>query len=162
VKLDRAIADVQRAEEELARALRRVGERHAVEHDLYHLGRTLARKCAEHVEKLAPFAERYGAPPGDADVAESPGLVEALRHKGAELLGRSEASGMLLLRDLRNLYLTAQEAELAWVILAQAAQAVRDRELLLVVTPCHEEAQMRGKWLRTRIKETAPQVLAAG
>ncbi|MFL5982405.1 MAG: hypothetical protein ACJ74R_11935, partial [Gaiellaceae bacterium] len=71
-------------------------------------------------------------------------------------------SGLLLLRDLRNLYLSAQEAEIAWVILAQAAQAVRDRELLQTVSLCHEEAEARGKWLRTRIKEAAPQVLATG
>ena len=162
MKLDKAIADVQDAEAELAKELRVVGERHAVEHDLYHLSHTLARRCAEHLERLAPFAERYGAPPKTDGVGYSPGLLETVRRKSAELLGRSELSGMLLLRDLRNLYLAAQEAEIAWVILAQTAQAARDRELLRVVTECHEEAEARGKWLRTRIKESAPQVLATG
>lgn len=162
MKLDKAITQVEQAEEELARELRAVGERHAVDHDLYHLGHTLARQCAEHLELLAPFAARYGARPGDRAVAESPRLLETLRRKSAELLGRSEAARMLLLRDLRTLYLAAQEAELAWVILAQAAQAARDRELLHVVTRCHEEAEMRGMWLRTRIRESAPQILASG
>jgi hypothetical protein len=161
MKLDKAITDVQDAESDLAKELSTIGERHAVEHDLYHLGHTLARQCADHLERLAPFAERYGAKPRD-DVADSPGLLEALRHKSSELLGRSEMSGLLLLRDLRNLYLSAQEAEIAWVILAQAAQAVRDRELLQTVSLCHEEAEARGKWLRTRIKQSAPQVLATG
>ena len=69
---------------------------------------------------------------------------------------------MLLLRDLRNLYLGAQEAELAWVILAQVAKAARDRELLDMAITCCEDAEVRGKWLRTRIKESAPQILAAG
>ena len=162
MKLDKAIADVQEAESDLAKELRVVGERHATEHDLYHLGHTLARQCGEHLERLAPFAERYGADVPDDAVAESPGLLETMRRKSAELLGRSERSGLLLLRDLRNLYLTAQEAEIAWVILAQAAQAARDRELLQVVSLCHEEAEARGKWLRTRIKQSAPQVLATG
>ena len=162
MKLDKAIEDVQDAEAELAKQLRVVGERHAVEHDLYHLGHTLAKQCADHLERLAPFAERYGASAADDQAGESPGLLETLRHKSAELLGRSEMSGLLLLRDLRNLYLSAQEAELAWVILAQAAQAVRDRELLQEVSLCHEEAEARGKWLRTRIKESAPQILATG
>ena len=45
---------------------------------------------------------------------------------------------------------------------AAFAQAVRDRELLQVVSVCHEAAEARGKWLRTRIKESAPQVLATG
>jgi hypothetical protein len=162
MKLDMVIEDVQDAEAELAKELRVVGERHAVEHDLYHLGHTLAKQCADHLARLTPFAERYGASSADDRVDESPRLLETLRHKSTELLGRSEMSGLLLLRDLRNLYLTAQEAELAWVILAQAAQAVRDRELLREVTLCHEEAEARGKWLRTKIKESAPQVLVTG
>ena len=162
MKLGKAIELVQDAEGELAKELRAVGERHAVEHDLYHLSHTLAKQCAQHLERLAPFAERYGASSADDRVAESPGLLESLRHKSAELLGRSEATGLLLLRDLRNAYLAAQEAEIAWVILKQAAQAARDRELLKTVAGCHEEAELRGKWLRTRIKESAPQVLATG
>jgi hypothetical protein len=162
VKLDRAIEDVQHAERDLAGELRTVGERHAVEHDLYHLGHTLARQCEEHLRRLEPFAERYGAATAADGAGETPGLLETLRRKSSELLGRSEPAGMLLLRDLRNLYLTAQEAEIAWVILAQAGQAVRDRELLLVASECNEQAEARGKWLRTRIKETSPQVLATG
>ena len=162
MKLDQAIDDVQEAERSLARDLRAIGERHAVEHDLYHLGHTLARQCEEHLRRLEPFAERYGAPPSSDGVGESPSLLETMRRKSGELLGRSEMTGLLLLRDLRNLYLSAQEAEIAWVILAQAAQAVRDRELLLVASECHGEAEARGKWLRTRIKESTPQVLVAG
>jgi hypothetical protein len=64
--------------------------------------------------------------------------------------------------DVRDLYLAAQHAELAWVILLQAAKAKRDAELIDIVTSCHEETEMSGKWLRTRIKEAAPQVYAAG
>jgi hypothetical protein len=162
MKLDKAIEDVQDAEADLAKELRTIGERHAVEHDLYHLSHTLAKHCTDHLEQLAPFAERYGASSADTRTHESPSLVTTLRHKSAELLGRTETSGLLLLRDLRTLYLTAQEAELAWVILAQAAQAARDQELLQTVTLCHQEAEARGKWLRTKIKESAPQILATG
>ena len=57
---------------------------------------------------------------------------------------------------------TPHAAEIAWVILAQVAQAVRDRDLLVVVSECHEQAETRGKWLRTRIKESSPQILATG
>lgn len=160
MKLDRAIKEVQDAEADLAKELRRLGERHAVEHDIYHLGLTLAQQCAQHVEQLAPFAERYGA--SQPTVDDSPGLLDALRHTGARLVGRSEIAGVLLLRDLRDLYLGAQEAEIAWVILAQAAQAARDRDLLQVTETCHQAAETRGKWLRTRIKVTAPQVLVSG
>lgn len=162
MKLDKAIDDARDAELELAKELRKVGERHAVEHDLYHLSHTLARRCDEHVERLRPFAAHYGADDAPADAGETPTILERLRRTSAELLGRSEATGMLLLRDLRNVYLQAQEAELAWVILAQAAQAARDRDLLTTVSEIHEEAEARGKWLRTRIKESSPQILVAG
>ena len=162
MKLDKAIEDVQEAEAELAKRLRSVGERHAVEADLYHMSHTLARRSAGHLETLRPFAQRYGASAADDDVDKSPGVLETMRHKSANLLGRSELSGLLLLRDLRELYLTAQNAEIAWVVLVQSARAIRDGELHEVADTCREEAEVRWKWVRTRIKETAPQVIAAG
>lgn len=162
MKLDIAIEDVRDAEAGIAKRLRAVGERHAAEHDLYHLGHTLARQCDEHLQQLAPFADRYGTSGGKGDVGESPGFVEALRHKSGEFLGRSTSAGLLLLKDLRALYVSAQEAEIAWVILIQVARAVRDPELLETASTCHKAAEARGKWLRTRIKEASPQVLVAG
>jgi hypothetical protein len=162
MKLDIAIEDVQDAEAGIAKRLRAVGERHAAEHDLYHLGHTLARQCKEHLQQLAPFADRYGASAHKGDVSESPGVVEAVRRRSGDLLGRSKTSGLLLLKDLRALYVAAQEAEIAWVILVQVAQAVRDPELLETASTCHRAAEVRGKWLRTRIKEASPQVLVAG
>jgi hypothetical protein len=162
VKLHKAIEDVQEAETELAKQLRSVGERHATEPDLYHLGHTLARQCDDHIRRLAPFAERYGTSPGTNNITESTGVLDALRRTSSKLISRSEASGLLLLRDLRHLYLAAQDAEIVWVILVQAARAVRDRELIEAASLCHEEAEARGKWLRTRIKESCPQVLASG
>jgi hypothetical protein len=162
VKIDRAIEDVQDAEAELAKRLRITGERHAVEHDLYHVGHTLARRSGEHLDQLAAIASSYGVKPHRGDVAESPGLLETARHKAAAVLGRSEVTGLLLLRDLRELYICAQEAEIAWTILIQAAKAKRDKDLLAVATPCHTETEICAKWIRTRIKETSPQVLAAG
>jgi hypothetical protein len=163
VKLDKAIEDVQEAEAELARLLRATAERHAAEADVYHLGHTLARGCAEQVRALEPFAPRYGATVAPDDVAdESPGLLETLRRKGSDLVAHSALSGQLLLRDLRRLYLAAQDAEIAWVILAQGARAARDAELIDAACHCAEQAAVRAKWLRTKIKEASPQVLAAG
>jgi hypothetical protein len=162
MNLDKAIEDVQEAETSLARELRVTGERHAAEHDLYHMSHTLARRCAANLEQLGPLAKEYGAAAGNPDAAESPGLMATLRRAGARLTGGGEASGLVLLHDLRDLYLCAQHAEIAWTILLQAAKAARDPRLIEVATACQEHAETRGKWLRTRIKEVAPQVLAAG
>jgi hypothetical protein len=164
VNLDNAIRTVLDAEAALAKRLLAVGERHAAEHDVYHLGHTLARQAAGHVTRLTPFAERYWARaprPATRGAGNAPGILKAVRHRGAQLIGRAETPGLLLLRDLRETYLLAQEVEIAWVILRQAALAVRDGDLLDVIGRCHEETETCGKWLRTRIKETAPQILTA-
>lgn len=162
MKLGRSVRDVQDAVSELASDLHTLAERHAADHDVYHVARALARRCADQLALFAPLAERYGVPARGADAADSPSLLATLRERSAALLGRSELSGLLLLRDLRNVYLAAQEAEIAWAILAQAAQALRDPELLQAATLGREDAEACGRWLRTRIKESAPQVLATG
>jgi hypothetical protein len=162
MKLDIAIDEVMDAETELARKLHSIGERHATEHDLYHMSHTLTRQCTDHLEQLTPMAAKYGGHTHTGEPNRISGLLNALRRTGARLTGRAEASGLLLLNDLRSLYLTAQHAEICWVVLLQAAEAARDQRLIELVTECHEHAELRGKWLRTRIKETAPQVLATG
>jgi hypothetical protein len=155
-----AIESLQAAELDLAEELRKVGERHAVEHDLYHLSQTLASQCEAHVEKLRPFADRYGAKRDDEP--EEGGvigdLLESARHKMSELIGR-QPTGVLLLNDLRHLFITTQDVGILWVIVAQVAQALRDSELLAISTECHTESIVQMHWLLTRIKEAAPQAL---
>ena len=152
MKLDRALGRLHVSEAELAAELRRLAERHAVENDVYHRGHSLAALSAERTERLRPFTERYGAlAPG----SDGPALLGI-----DEPLGRVEAAGMLLLDDLRKTYLKAQQVEIDWAILLQAAKAVRDGELVGVIGSCQEEAEHAAAWLRTRIKESAAQVLA--
>jgi hypothetical protein len=161
VKLDLAIAGAQEAEEDLAAELRRVGEEHASEADLYHLGHTLAQMCAENLERLNPFAERYGASAAAEHVEHTPGLLEAARRKAGGMLGRKPIAGLHLMRDLQRGYLAAGQAEIAWTVLLQAARAARDAELIDAASTIAEQAEVRVRWLRTRIKEAAPQVYAS-
>ena len=93
--------------------------------------------------------------------AEVPGLLDAAREKGSELLGRRPQSGLLLLRHLRKLSSLASEVSINWVILGQGARAAKDAELLGTVTECHAQ-NLRGlKWANTMIKQIAPQVLTS-
>jgi hypothetical protein len=69
---------------------------------------------------------------------------------------------MLLLHDLRETYVSAHDAEIAWVMLRQAAKAARDTELVATAEEGLEEAERRWKWLRTKIKDASPQVLVVG
>jgi hypothetical protein len=48
---------------------------------------------------------------------------------------------------------------MAWTVIGQAAQGVRDRELLDVVNSCENETANQLKWIRTRMKVAAPQAL---
>jgi hypothetical protein len=51
------------------------------------------------------------------------------------------------------------ECDIAWTLLGQAAQGLRDGELLAVVRSCEGETAMQLKWLKTRMKQAAPQAL---
>ncbi len=136
------------AEEELARAFGEVGDAHGDEPDIRHVCEQLADECAGHAEQLGPFADRYGEEADDEP--------ERLR---SELFAGTRSSPLGLLRDLHDLYLMATECDIAWTLVGQAAQGARDRDLLDVVQRCEAETVVQLKWLRTRMKQAAPQAL---
>jgi hypothetical protein len=77
----------------------------------------------------------------------------------SELFRGTRASGIGVLRDLHDLYLMAAECDICWTVIGQAAQGARDEDLLSVVRRCEGETAVQLKWLRTRMKQTAPQAL---
>ena len=159
-RIAHALDDVRAAETELADELRAVGERHAADVDVYHVAHLLASRCGQQLELLAAHANR-GDSYAPTDGGGSTSLLERVRRAGSDLLGHEEASGLLLLSDLRDLYVLAHRAELAWVVLLQVARAARDPDLVSAATQGREEAERRWKWVRTKIKESSPQVLLA-
>jgi hypothetical protein len=148
VQLAHYLGLLHRAEEELGRAFREVGEGHRDEQDVFHQCRRLAKQSDRHAERLAPFARRYGE-----DAPDEPERLHATLFEGA----REGPLG--LLRDLHDLYLMASECDMAWTLVGQAAQGARDTELLEVVQGCEGETSVQLKWLKSRMKEAAPQVL---
>ena len=94
------------------------------------------------------FAEHYGEQADD-----EPERLHSAIFQGPR------GGGLGLLRDLQDLYLMATECDIAWTVVGQAAQGVRDGELLDVVTGCEQETAMQLKWIRSRMKEAAPQAL---
>jgi hypothetical protein len=139
---------LHRAQIELAKAFREVGEAHADEVDVFHLAETLASQCDRHAEQLEPFARRYGE--------EAPDEPERLH---SELFRGTRSGPVGLLRDLHDLYLMAAECDMAWTLVGQGAQGARDEELLQVVQGCEQETATQMRWLRTRMKQAAPQAL---
>jgi hypothetical protein len=136
------------AEETLASSLREVGEGHAAEADVYHLCHQLAGQCDQHVEALAPVVDRYG----EQKQAEPERLH-------AEGLAEVRSGPLGLLRDLHDLYTLASFVDICWTMVGQSAQGARDHELLDVVSRCEQETTTQMSWLRTRIKQAAPQAL---
>ena len=139
---------LHQTELDLADGYRRVGEAHAQEADVYHLTHTLAKQCETHAERLKPFVDRYGE--------EQPEEPEQLYH---EFFDETRSGSLGLLRDMQDLYLVASACDIAWTMVGQAAQGARDTELLGVVNACEGETYNQLKWLRTRMKQAAPQAL---
>jgi len=48
---------------------------------------------------------------------------------------------------------------MAWTVIGQAARGLRDAELIAVVTRNEQETATQLKWLRTHMKQAAPQAL---
>ena len=60
---------------------------------------------------------------------------------------------------MHDLYLLACECDMAWTLVGQAAQALRVKRLFEVVQECEGETAIQLRWLRTRMKQAAPQAL---
>jgi hypothetical protein len=139
---------LHRAQLALADAFRQVAGAHEDEPDIDHLCRQQAKRCDDHAARLEPFARRYAE--------DAPDEPERLH---SELFRGTRTGGIGLLRDLQDLYLMAAECDVCWTVIGQAAQGVRDHALLGVVTSCADETALQLAWLRTRMKQAAPQAL---
>jgi hypothetical protein len=135
-------------EKTLAESLRAVGDGHAQVADVFHTCHLLAQWSDTHREKLRPVVERYG----ESDVEEP----ERLHHDG---LAAARSGPVGLVRDLQDLHVLADLVDTTWTVVAQAAQGVRDRELLDLAHECEQETARQLKWLNTRLKQAAPQAL---
>jgi hypothetical protein len=139
---------LHRAQINLADAFRQIADAHGDEPDVAHLCRRLAVECDEHARRLHPFAERYSE-----DAPTEPDRLHS------ELFRGTRTGGIGLLRDLQDLYLMAAESDICWTVVGQAAQGIRDTDLLDVVTGCEGRTAIQMTWLRTRMKQAAPQAL---
>ncbi|MBA8989479.1 hypothetical protein FHW23_000711 [Curtobacterium pusillum] len=140
---------LHRAEQSLAESFRQVAEGHAAEPDVFHLCHTLAAQCEQHAEALRPVIDRYG----EADTEDEPERLHA------EALPSTRSGPVGLLRDLQDVYVLASLVDITWTMIRQAGQGLRDEELLAVVAGCSHETELQLSWLRTRMKQAAPQAL---
>jgi len=139
---------LHKAQLNLADAFRQVADAHQEEPDIHHLCRQQAQRCEEHAERLRPFARRYAQ-----DAPDEPDRLHS------ELFRGTRTGGIGLLRDLQDLYLMACECDICWTVVGQAARGVRDQDLIQVVERCEGETAIQLTWLRSRMKQAAPQAL---
>ncbi|MDP9889486.1 hypothetical protein [Pseudarthrobacter enclensis] len=160
MKFGLVLEEMHRSENDLAHHLLVISERHKVDHEIYHLARDLARWSQQHVREIADIAGNYGQDL-DPEPRGEMGLMETVREKGSEMVGRRPETGMLLLRDLRELYLKACGVSADWELLAQAAQGMKDKNLLALAERCHPQTIRQMKWANGKLKESATQVLVS-
>jgi hypothetical protein len=155
--LEYALHRVHAGEQRLVGQLLRMADKHRDEHEVHHVCLDLAGWSRLNLAALAEVADSYDV--SLAAEADEPGTVRHLLDAlAARVPGRPAA--LVLLEDLRDLYLSASETSLAWEMLAQHAQARRERDLLELTSRCHPQTLRQLRWCNTMIKTLSPQALA--
>jgi hypothetical protein len=160
MRMGLALEELHRSENALAHQLLTVADRHQGDHGIHHLARDLAVWSQDHVRRLAPFGSRYGVEL-DPEPAGDPTVLERVRAGVTDHLGRRPVPALQLLRDLRSIYLDASGVSVDWELVAQAAQAVKDGELLQLAQSCHADTLRQARWANSMLKESATQVLVS-
>jgi hypothetical protein len=160
VKIDHALTELHAAENDLAAELLAIASRHDGDFEVAHVARDLAVWSQDHVRLVAEAGRRYGVEL-DPEPAGDPGLPERVRQGVADRLRSSGAGRLQLLRDLRRVYVDASGVSVDWELIAQAAQGVRDRELLALTSRCHPDTLRQARWANAQLKESATQILVS-
>src|SRR3954470_9369519 len=158
-KLPLVLRELHRAETSLARDLLALADRHRADPEIHHVGRDIAQWSQIHVRRIAEVGRDYGI-----KLQPQPrwhhGPLSRLAQRAGSALRRRPEAGLLLLADLRGVHRKAAGVSLDWELLAQAAQAMKDGELLAVTSRCHLQTLRQMRWANAMLKELSPQVLA--
>ena len=155
-----ALRELHRAENQLAEKLLHVSDRHKVDHDIFYLAKELAGWSQEHVRLLADSGSRYGVDLDPEPRGESHLLAKA-RDRLSEAVGREPETNLLLLVDVREIYTHASGVSVDWELVAQAAQGLKDTDLLALSKRCHPETLRQVRWANAKLKESATQILVS-
>lgn len=160
-KLNLVLRELHRAETSLGRDLLALADRHHADHEVFHVARDIARWPQEHVRRLAEVGRDHGVRLAEAPRWTLPTPVTSLIRAAGDAVGRRPEPGLLLLADLRRVHRKAAGASLDWELLAQAAQAMRQRPLLELAQSCHPQTLRVMRWANAHLKVTSPQVIAS-
>ena len=158
MKLDLAIEELHRAENNLVTVLTSMSDKHKADHEVFYVCRDMAGWSRKHVAELARVGRDFGVEL-DPEASEDAGFLAAAKQRASELTGRRSVPGLLLLADLRHLYREAAGTSVDWELLAQGAQGAKEQELLDVAERCHPQTLRVARWANSHLKVTSPQVL---
>jgi ferredoxin-nitrate reductase len=136
------------ANEQFVRACATVTSHHPEEAEVRQGLTKLSKFSGEAVERLRPFAERYGR-----REAGEPGDLRST------LFPATRGGSFGLLRDLHTLYVMSCEVHVALTIVTQASKELRDESLLAVCMHLDEQNKRQQAWLMTQIEHRAPHTL---
>lgn len=148
MKLGNYLGLVENSEKQLAKALEKVARHHKDEPDIEQTCMKLSAWSVRHAGQVQPFLVRYSA-----DKSDEPNEMEKV------LFSQPRSGSLALLRDLHDLWLLANEVEMCWDIIGNAALALRDKELEAACAEFQAETKRQVAWLLARIKQAAPQAL---
>ncbi|MEN8582540.1 hypothetical protein B1A87_018910 [Arthrobacter sp. KBS0703] len=149
MKLPVYIGLLDEAEATLAASFRVVADGHGDEPDVHFILQTLAQQCDAHREALQPVIDRYGEEvEGEEEHRLTANGVTGVR-----------SGPLALMLDLQDLYVLVHHIDVTWMMVGQAAQGDRDKELQAVVKQCEGDSELQIRWLKTRMKQAAPQAL---
>lgn len=159
MKINLVLRQLHRSERALAHRLNVVAARHTSEQDVYHLAHDLARWSQGHLEALAECGRHRGL-----RLTAHPHTqvrTAALQHRMSALVRKRSAPALLLLADLRRVHRAAAGVSLDWEMLAQAAQASNDQQLLQLCQRCHPDTLRQLRWSNAMVKELSAQALVS-
>jgi len=159
-KLPLVLRELHRSETGLARDLLAAADRHKADQEIFHVARDIAGWSKIHVRRLAEAGRDHGVQLDPEPRFALPVVGELAQRAATALRGRPE-TGLLLLADLRRLHRKAAGVSLDWELLAQAAQAMRQRDLLDLAKACHPQTLRIMRWANAHLKVVSPQVIAS-
>jgi hypothetical protein len=159
-ELPLVLRELHRAETSLARDLLALSDRHRADREVFFVARDIAGWSQIHVRRLADVGPRYGAKLDPSPRWEA-AAVGALAQRLSTALRRRPVTGLVLLADLRRVHRKAAGVSLDWELLAQAAQAMKERPLLDLAKDCHPQTLRQMRWANAHLKTTSPQVIAS-
>jgi hypothetical protein len=137
---DRSLLDVAHACSDIAAT-------HRDEPDVRIQCEKFARNTARQRELLLPFLDRYEA------------SNRGVRSVRRQLIRDTPEGPLGLIRDLHDLCLVHCDCDICGTLIQQAAEGARDAEFADVAQDCRRAIGLQLAWLRSRMKQAAPQAL---